>query len=203
MKKTLALITIIASLYSCSSSSSSSSADSVGVDASKAVVRKPDSTKGTSKDSTAKTASQDSSGSSSAAWSYEEKTDKMTSKTNYYAAIDAIDKLDFPFPYDGGQTATLTIRNAGSGNEAVLSISKGQFTNVTDGGVQIKFDSAPPVKFTASEPSDGSSDVIFINGTNKLIKKIKASSKIIIQAEFYEAGTKTMEFNVSNLKWEH
>jgi len=202
MKKTLALITIATVLYSCSSSSNSSSKDSVGVDASKAVVRKPDSTQGAAKDTTAKTDSQASSVINNKTWTYHQEVDKMTSKTNYFAAINATEELQFESPYDGGSTPTLTVRNSGNGNEVVLNISKGQFTNV-DGGVQIKFDSAQPVKFSASEPSDGSSDVIFINNASKLIKKIKASSKIIIQAEFYESGVKTMEFNVAGLKWEH
>lgn len=206
MRKILFLGFIVA-FCSCSSNSKTDANDSGGVDPSQAVVRKPDSAAAqpapAAKADTAKATAASGSGSGKSKWTYKEETDKMTSKTNYYAFIDANELLNFPAPYDGGQTATLTVRKQSGASEVTLSITKGQFTNVDGGKVQIRFDDAQPVSFPTSEPSDGSSDVIFINNASKLIKKLKTANKVIIQAEFYEAGLKTMEFDVKDFKWEH
>lgn len=193
MKKILIPV-IAVFFYSCSSNSSSS--DNSGIDTSKAVVGKTDSVK---KVDTAKT-----SDSSTKQWTYSNEVDKMTSKTNYYATVDANDLLDFPSPYEGGSTATLNIRNTDGKNEALLTISKGQFLSHIDGGtIKIRFDNDQPVTFETNNPSDGSSTVIFIENAAKLIKKLKSSEKIIVASEFYESGEKTMGFNVKNFKWDH
>jgi hypothetical protein len=218
MKKILALIIAAASFLSCNSHSNRDKSDSASEDLSKYVIRKPDSgssattsvakdvPKPIAKDTAATAAATPSQPetSESEAWSYSEDVDKATSAKNYYAAVNANQLLNFPFPYDGGSTATLTIRNNDNKNEVILTVSKGQFVASVDGGsVKIGFDDARPVKYSASEPSDGSTNVLFIENSNKLIKKIKASQKVIIEAGFYESGLKTMDFNVKGFKWEH
>lgn len=187
MKKIIAFVALLA-FYSCTSTQSSQSGnDSTAVDASKKE------TTGANQDAT------------TSKWSYSDDVDKMTSKKRYFASVDANELINFPAPYDGGSTATLTIRNMGEGNEATLSVSKGQFnTSSVDGGsIKVRFDDAQPITFTTSEPSDGSSELAFIELPNKLIKKLKTAKKIIIQAEFYDSGFQTMEFNTDGFKWEH
>ena len=214
MKKILTLIIVAISFLSCSSRSNRDKSDSGSEDLSKYVIRKPDSagsvTKSVTKEAP-KTAAKDTSAtaakpaaSANEAWSYSEDVDKMTSAKNYYAAVNADNLLSFPFPYDGGSTATLTIRNKNNKNEVILTVSKGQFvTSVEERSVKIRFDGARPVKYAVSESSDGSTNVVFIDNSNKLIKKLKASRTVIIQAGFYESGLKTMDFNVKGFKWEH
>jgi hypothetical protein len=210
MKKVsiLILTAISVSFFSCSSDSGSSGKDTT--DLSKVVVRKEDPGKSTAKTDTAKPVAKDtaakaaSQGPNSQAWSYTEEVDKMTSAKNYFAAIDAKDLLQFDSPYEGGSTATLDIRNMGKKNEAMLEISKGQFNSSVDGTtIKIRFDDEQPTTFSANEPSDGSTTVLFIGSPGKLIKKLKTAQKVIIQAEFYESGLRTMEFNVKGFKWDH
>jgi hypothetical protein len=195
MKK-FTFLALILFAFSCDSNDKaiSSSSDSTKTDTST-------SKKLESKSDSSVTESQDS---EKPKWEYSEKEDKMTNKTNYYASIDANELLDFPFPYDGGSTASLNIRKTSTGNEAILQVSKGQFiTDVEGTEVKIKFDSEQPTTFNCSSSSDGSTNVLFINSTNKLIKKLKTAKKIIIQAEFYESGSKEMEFDVTGFTWAH
>jgi hypothetical protein len=129
----------------------------------------------------------------------------MTSKERYFAIVESTNKLDFDAPYDGGSTATVTLRNQDKTNDILLQIDKGQFMcDITDGcTINVRFDNNTALKFTGSESSDGSSTLLFISPEKKFISNVKKAKKIIVEAEFYESGLKTMEFNVDGLKWEH
>ena len=136
-------------------------------------------------------------------WQFQEDVDKMTSKTVKYASIDANEELEFKFPYDGGSIATLNIRKKDGGNDIYLQVSKGQFNGTYDGGqIRIKFDDEQPKKFSFVAPSDGSSDMIFINSEKAIISKLKNTKKIIIETEFFNEGNRQMEFDVAGFKWE-
>jgi hypothetical protein len=137
-------------------------------------------------------------------WKYSEKVDKMSSETNYYASIDANEKLKFDFPYDGGSVANLTVRNKGKENEIILSVSKGQFNSkIENNTVRIKFDDEKPIEVPYTEPSSGSSDLIFIGTEKEVIAKLLTAKKVLIEAEFFNEGNRQMEFNVDGFKWGH
>jgi hypothetical protein len=42
---------------------------------------------------------------------------------------------------------------------------------------------------------------IFIENPNKFLKKLKKSKTLMIEASFYNEGTKVIEFNVEGLVW--
>lgn len=138
-------------------------------------------------------------------WHYSEEEDKMTSTKKYFANIDANEELIFPFPYDGGSTATIYIRNKEKENNVMLCVSKGQFLcNASDGCmIRARFDDNKPETFECSEPADYDTKTIFINSAIRFIKKCKTSKKVILEATFYQAGSKQMEFNIEGLKWDH
>ena len=188
---------MVVGLYSCTSNTkqrSTAKDDSVSTDTTSAAVtsKKP------------KAVADSTNSSLPGKWTYSEEEDKMSSKKAFFAAIEAKELLDFDFPYNGGSTATITVRNQGKGNEVVLEVSKGQFNSSVDGAtVKIRFDGMPASSYRASEASDGSSNILFIENTAKLIKKMKAAKKMLVQAEFYDSGEKVMEFNVEGFKWDH
>ncbi len=138
-------------------------------------------------------------------WDYSYGDDKMTSKKSYYAEVEANELLEFDFPYNGGSTATLTIRNKSGKNEAYLSVSKGQMLtrSYKETSYRVRFDDRPAQVYPFIGPSDNSSDLAFINNANKFIKNLKKSKKVIVELEFYQEGLRAIEFNVSNLKWDH
>jgi hypothetical protein len=137
-------------------------------------------------------------------WLYTEREDKMTSKSMYFAKIEADELLQFKSPYDGGATATFVIRYNGEGfGNIYLTISQGQFMTHSSGTYyRVRFDESEAKSYKVSTPSDGSSTLVFFSYYD-LLDKIKKSKKMLIQAEFYQEGLRTMEFNISNLKWEH
>ena len=135
-------------------------------------------------------------------WSYSQDSDKMTSKIKYFATVDANEPLQLKAPYDGGVTATVTIRNMKGENEAMLQISKGQFLAGVDGvDIQVRFDTLKAETYSCSGPSDYSSTVLFIQSSAKFIAHLKKAKKLLIGAEMYDNGVQQMEFNVAGFKW--
>ena len=138
-------------------------------------------------------------------WQYFDQEDKMTSKKTYYALVEANELLEFDFPYNGGSTVTLTIRNKNGENNAYLSVTKGQMLtrSYETTSYRVRFDNQPLQYYPFVAPSDNSSDLAFINNTTKFIKNLKKSKKVIVELEFYQEGLRAIEFDVSNLKWNH
>jgi hypothetical protein len=191
MKKILLLLAATAMVSCNSNQKTSGSTDSSKTDTTKTTTSTTTTEKKTESDPTS--------------WNYQTDTDKMTSKLSYFAAINATNKLQFGAPYEGGSTATVTIRSKAKRNEIILTIDKGQFIcDVSDGcAIKVRFDSDPAISFEGSEPSDYSSTTLFIHPEPKFIAHAKTAKKMIVEAEFYQEGMQDMEFNTAGLKWEH
>lgn len=138
-------------------------------------------------------------------WQYSDQEDDMTSKKTYYAQVQARELLYFKFPYKGGSTATLVIRNKGGENDVYVSVTKGQMLtrSYESTSYRVRFDDKPAERYPFIGPSDGSSTLAFINNTSKFIKKLKKSKKVIIEIEFYREGLNPIAFDVADLKWNH
>lgn len=138
------------------------------------------------------------------AWQYSEEEDKMTSKTSYFAAVDANELLDLKFPYNGGVTAEIMVRHRRGENNALLSISKGQFMPGTDGEtIKVRFDSSKAEEFDCVGSSDDDSRYLFINSSSRFIAKLKKAKKVLVEAELFDNGLQVMEFNTEGFKWDH
>lgn len=137
-------------------------------------------------------------------WNYSESEDKMTGEKRYFAECKSTNQINFEFPYDGGTTFTLTIRNMGKGNAVILSGDKCQFTSSYSGSetCRVKFDDADPVNYSYNMSADGSSDLIFFTYQDNFISKLKGAKKLMIEAPFYDAGKQIIEFDVEGLKWD-
>lgn len=135
-------------------------------------------------------------------WSYGEQVDKMTDKTMYFASCQSTNKVEFDFPYDGGSSLSITVRNMNGANEVILQISKGQFMSSYSSAVKIKFDDEAIKSYNFTEPSDNSNDYIFLNSGPSIIKKLRTAKKLKIQPQFFQEGQTVFEFDVAGLKWE-
>jgi hypothetical protein len=137
-----------------------------------------------------------------ALWGYETNDDKMRNTTTKYATVSSTNILHFEFPYSGGSTGEISLRKSGrSGNDAMLRISKGQFVCSTECTISAKFDDGKVEKYSVVEPSDGSSDTLFIQSYDRFVSKLKKSNKLVIEAEFYQAGLQQIEFKTYGLEW--
>ena len=65
--------------------------------------------------------------------------------------------------------------------------------------MRVRFDEAAPIKFSTNEPSDGSSDMLFLNNAKKFIKLAKQAKTIKIEAPFYQEGNRIFTFQLINL----
>lgn len=141
------------------------------------------------------------------AWKYSEEEDKMTSKKNFYAQVDAKDELDFKFPYNGGSVATLSIIKRSTGaTDMALSVTKGQIMaahGLGNGKINIRFDDGAAQTIGVTGAADGSSNIVFFQNAAKLLVKLKTAKKVFIQAEFFDNGSAVMEFNTAGLEWNH
>lgn len=138
-------------------------------------------------------------------WRYFEEVDEMTDKTAYFASVTSDDAAYFDFPYDGGSYLTLTVRKSPKfGNDVYIRISKGQFKTDYDGTtIKVRFDDEPQFSVSCNEASDGSSDLLFLTGFNKLVGKLKNHKTMRINAEFYQEGNHTFTFDIENFEWTH
>jgi len=126
----------------------------------------------------------------------------MRGTVEKFARIDSANLLDFKFPYNGGSTATLTLRSDPRLN-VILEVNKGQFLcdQYSHTSVSVKFDSGAISKFRCNTASDGRSNEIFIEGEGRFLASLRRASKVVIEPEFYQEGRQQIAFNVRGLKW--
>jgi len=136
-------------------------------------------------------------------WKYTENVDRMTSEKAYFATCNSLNMISFEFPYNGGSTFTLTVRQMGNGNELILQVSKGQFMPSlnSDEYIRVKFDDEKPLVFYYRSAEDGSNDIIFLNNSSKFLSKLKKATRLIIEAPFFQSGRQQIDFFVSGLQW--
>jgi hypothetical protein len=136
-------------------------------------------------------------------WTYSEDVDKMEGTKRYYASCVSTNEIEFEFPYNGGSYFTLTIRNMGKGNEIILQVSKGQFMTsiMSSETCKVKFDDEKPVNFSYNSSADGSHDIIFLENSQKLLNKLKTAKKLMVETQFFNAGSQVIEFDVDGLNW--
>ncbi len=165
---------------------------------------------GSSKDSTAVTeksaAEAEEKNTPQKTWTMSTSKDEMRGTTNTFASIESDNEVEFEFPYSGGSTLSIGVRNTEKyGTDVYLTISKGQFCgNEFDGSnyVSIKFDDEQLRKYHFDNSSSGSMDIIFLQKKKELINKFRTAKKIIIEAPFFDAGCKQFTFTIDKpLEW--
>jgi len=137
-------------------------------------------------------------------WIYEESIDEMTSSKRYFASIISDNEANFNFPYSGGSSLTLVVRNYGNGNELVVGISKGQFmlSIMSNEVIRIKFDDDQPMTVSFNSSDNGSTQWIFPNNSQRLITRLKSAKKVMIEAPFYDSPRQVFHFNTEGLVWD-
>jgi hypothetical protein len=135
-------------------------------------------------------------------WRYDTQKDEMRGTTAYYASIDSENQVSVGAPYDD-DVARLSVRKRPEDGLNIILRAPGQFLchSYTEGYVSVKFDGGPIERYTCSEPSDSSSGQLFINSERKFLSKLKTAKRLVIEAEFFQAGRKQMVFNVASLEF--
>lgn len=139
-------------------------------------------------------------------WDYSTDVDEMNDSKSRFASLTSDNIVYFDFPYNGGSSLYLTVRYMKKyGTDVYIKISSGQFVcNEYEGTnyVRVRFDQGSAMKFTTNEPSDGSSDMLFLSNAKKFIRLAKKAKTIKIEAPFYQEGNNVFTFTVDKpLEW--
>lgn len=137
------------------------------------------------------------------AWNYRESSDQMTGKAIRWALVKSKNEVEFDFPYQGRQRASLQLRvHPRYGTDAILSVERGQFNCGIDGcSVRIRFGDGQPQAFSVNEPDDHSTTYLFIQNYTRFMTALRKVDTIHIEAPFYQEGNRVFEFAVDGLDW--
>lgn len=135
------------------------------------------------------------------AWERQEDADQMRGTKTSFTYTISLNKADFPFPYNGGSTLEINIRNRKQdGISVALIIKKGQFNCHNECSIHAKFDDGKIEKFGAARSSSGTPNLIFISPNGRFIAKLKKSKKLTVETDFYNTGSAQFQFNVAGLQ---
>ncbi|WP_252255631.1 hypothetical protein [Lysobacter capsici] len=133
-------------------------------------------------------------------WSYDSQTDDMSGKDIHTARVTSANSFEFDFPYSGQQQAKLLIRRHPRwGNDVILSIDKGQILchSFSSCPIRVRFDDETAKTLTGNEPSDNSSESVFIPGYENFTRKLGSAKRVRIEFNVYQQGSVMAEFDVS------
>lgn len=132
-------------------------------------------------------------------WRYTAVTDPMTGRPNITASIQSENTVNFSFPYDGEQRATLTLRTHPTyGRDVIFRIEQGQILcNSFDRcQLRVRFDEGHPQQWKANPPSDRSTTVVFLESYGSFLQRLRTAEMVRIQPEIYQEGNPVFEFKV-------
>lgn len=136
-------------------------------------------------------------------WTYQTDTDELTGKPVRIARVRSENQVEFDFPYQEPQRATLWLRkHPKHGNNVIFQIERGQLMCDYDGcNVSVRFDDGPVQQFTANESADNDSTVLFISNYSRFVKAVAGAKQVRMAATVYQEGAPTFVFNTEGLEW--
>lgn len=133
------------------------------------------------------------------AWTSNDSIDSMTGKTEFGVFAKSKNSVLLNRPY-GETQARLYVRNHPRFGKAVIfAADDGQIScrSYDPCKILIRIDDHQPIAFKGLNPSDGSSNVVFIDGFAKVSKLLANGSTAIVEAEFYRSGLQRFTFDIS------
>lgn len=142
-------------------------------------------------------------------WTYDSSTDQMTGRTARFARIQSENTVQFDFPYGGAQRGTLTLQTHPSyGRSVIFRIERGQLLcnewsgSVNRCRVRIRFDDGAAANWTASPPSDYSSELMIFRDHDEFVQRMRAAKIVRVQPGVYQEGNPVFEFHVGGFDHE-
>lgn len=137
-------------------------------------------------------------------WEYRTDRDEMRDSESRFATAQSENSIELDFPY-GTVGARLIIRQRPQdGTSVMLSVDRGQImcnSFSDDDYISMKFDDGPVRRFVCSGPDSGSSEIAFINSEQEVIAALKRSRRVMLEADFYNAGPRQFRFDTAGLRW--
>ncbi|MDD5463022.1 MAG: hypothetical protein PHG00_15550 [Methylococcales bacterium] len=138
-------------------------------------------------------------------WIYSQAEDKMSGGTTYHAYVLSTNTVEFSFPYNGIQNATLHLRTDPKyGKDVIFRIEKGQIlcNSYEDCTVLVRFDDEKPANYSAVGAADNSNETVFFRNYSKFVGKLLKAKQIRISTNIYQQGSPVFEFDVSGFNQE-
>lgn len=138
-------------------------------------------------------------------WTYTEDHDAMRGSTAKFAMLNSENEVRFDFPYNGGSTGSITVRRrTQDGLQVMIGVDKGQFmcNSFSGTSINVKFDDGPIQRFNCTDTSSGEANTIFLTNPRRFLTALKASEKVIVEAEFYQHGPAQFTFDTTGLEFE-
>lgn len=136
-------------------------------------------------------------------WHYSESKDEMRGTVSRFASVESENEVDLGFPYGTVHGHVLVRHRPQDGLNIMFQVDQGQIlcNSLSDGMISVKFDKGPVQKFRCSEASDGSSETAFIDSASAFLRKLRGSSRLIVEAEFFQKGRQQFVFDIRGLQW--
>ena len=137
-------------------------------------------------------------------WAYRSNVDEMSDQRTSQACTMSTNVVRLGFPYETQRVSLCLRQHPRWGQDAIVRLERGgQFlcTSYQACTVRIRFDAGDAAAYSALGPSDNSSDTIFIQNDSRFIGNLRRSSRVIIEANFYQAGAQQMSFETAQLEW--
>lgn len=136
-------------------------------------------------------------------WSINEQKDELRGTTDKFASVTSENSVSFDFPYCCDSRLQITVRKTAQyGQDVIFQISDGQFVcGIYDCTGMISIDGKPE-KLSLNTSADHDSKVLFAKYPDAIIKKLKSSSKVIVELPFYQEGNRQFTFATRGLEWD-
>ena len=124
----------------------------------------------------------------------------MTGKLTKFEEFESGNTVQFAFPYQGGTTARLVLRNHPQyGKDIFMQISKGQLMchSFSTCSISISIDGGPVFTVFGKGSEDESSRTVFLDWG--LAAKIKGAKSIKIQPPIFQNGRPVFEFDLTGI----
>lgn len=137
-------------------------------------------------------------------WDYTSRHDQMSDTSVHHACTTSTNQIRLDFPYESQSVVLCVRQHPRWGQDVIVRLTQGgQFIcrSYMNCIVRVRFDDHEASGYSANEPDDGSSDVIFISNDARFVSNLRQSDRVIIEAEFYQSGAQQMTFSTRDLEW--
>jgi hypothetical protein len=139
-------------------------------------------------------------------WKYDEFIDEMRGTTTYTATTISKNDVYLDSPYGGGTNLGLIIRHSNEhGNEVLVVTNNGQlWCEYSDCAMTVKFDDEEVEQYLISRAAGGSSEAMFLDGSeDAFINKLKESKITMLEIGFFNNGNQQFTIDTADLDWQH
>ncbi|MEJ1933765.1 hypothetical protein WDZ92_26485 [Nostoc sp. NIES-2111] len=140
-------------------------------------------------------------GSALAEWQYHQKTDELRGTTRAFASVTSDNTVALSWP-TGDVVPELVLRlDDPQTVKAYIYVEKAQLICGPYDVITVRFDSGPVEEYGCHNADAGMMDTAFIQEPMRFLGRLKASSSVLVEANFYRDGAQQFAFPVGNLAW--